>query len=70
MLKSEQNTNKMHEEIKNLAKGYFDTCELDIFFEHGQWWVRNWSDQYEDHTYSVVDADPGIEDSGLDFEEI
>lgn len=45
---------------------------VDVFFEHGQWWVRVTLETDEDDrgtkTYSVVDAEPGI--AGFDFEEI
>ncbi len=72
MLPSEQNTPEIKQEIQSVAEGHFDRTEadLDVFFEHGHWWVRvdPWSE--EPRTYSVVDAEPGLLDSEFDFEEV
>lgn len=59
-------------EILQAARAKFgdrDSIKLDVFFEHGQWWLR--MDDLEmdisegEFTYSVVDTSDGI-----DFEEL
>lgn len=78
MLKCETNTQAVHDEIESLVIHHFDpedTAEsFGIFFEHGQWFVRiEFYPDYDDkpeRLYSVVDAEPGIINSGFDFEEL
>jgi len=75
-LKTEQNTPEMRERIEAAFLAYLDTATGDdnltteVFFEHGQWWARCENEEREDsneRTFSVVDAEPGID--GFGFEE-
>ena len=45
---------------------------FDEFFEHGQWWIRDYpkSADKDEVTYSVVDAEGPRSIDGFDFEEI
>lgn len=77
-LKTETNTPEMRERIDaafEVSPEYAAVIQADTFesfFEHGQWWVRvEVFAEDEDagtKTYSVVDAEPGID--GFDFEEV
>lgn len=84
-LKTEQNTPEMHERIEaafevspfwadaDAEDGVAANAEsFELFFEHGQWWVRVELSADEDgkgtRTYSVVDQSPGID--GFGFEEV
>ena len=79
-LKTEQNTEEMRERIE-AAFGTSDAFRLnhtaddgdDDFaaaFEHGQWFIQVTAPARDDvpTTYSVVDAEPGID--GFGFEEV
>jgi hypothetical protein len=66
MLKSEQNTTEVREQIEKLAKEKFQGFTTNIFFEHGHWWLKAWNDESES-TYDVVDVEINAEDT-LDFE--
>jgi hypothetical protein len=68
---SETNTKKVEEKIRNAFSlkttyGYFPP-DTDLFFEHGQWWITHLP---TGRTWSVVDAEPGVGHTGLDFEEV
>lgn len=45
---------------------------IDLFFEHGHWWLRliGVGEDSEDRTFDVVDAEGGESINGFDFEEI
>jgi hypothetical protein len=69
-VKSTTDTDAVRRLVEEAAEDKFGDGaaeRADIFFEHGQWWIV--LDEDEVHTYSVVDAVPGIS-HGLDFEEI
>ena len=67
------NTPRMKGKVKRLAqkffKGRYKPNSLDVFFEHDQWHVR-FDSKDGALTCTVVDAEPGQFNSGLDFEEI
>lgn len=64
-LKTEHNTKEMGKRVKAAATEFGRGRPSDVFFEHGQWWVR-WGPK----TFSVVDAEgPGSID-GFGFEEV
>lgn len=71
-LKTEQDTPDMREQVE-AAFGSFreraafeEATPTEVFFEHGQWWARFETGEGS-RTFSVVDAEPGID--GFDFEE-
>ena len=75
MLKTETNTPAMERRIRSA----FDSCDLntsckfETHFEHGQWWITTTEPLDSDiteKTFSVVDAEPRVKHSGLDFEEV
>lgn len=76
-LKTETNTPEMQARIDAAFEDspeYLDDDNVEgyeTFFEHGQWWARVFLSSDENDastkTYSVVDAEPGID--GFDFEE-
>ncbi len=64
-LKTEQNNKRIEKRVRAAAKEFGNGSPNDVFFEHGQWWVR-WGPK----TFSVVDAEgPGSID-GFGFEEV
>lgn len=71
---SDPNDPDIEEDILNLVKEKFDEIEesdIDVFYEHGQWWARvevRDGDQ-ETRTFSVVDCERNGEDY-LDLEEV
>lgn len=65
MLKTERNTKSMERLVKSAAAQKFGRGKARPIFEHGQWFI--WVD---DCCFSVVDAIPGIGNTGLDFEEL
>ncbi len=81
-LLSETNTEDVKTEIEEAfvqsdAYAHFNamggtTDGIDVFYEHGQWFVRVTGDEdvgdESTTTFSVVDAEPGVD--GLDFEEL
>lgn len=59
-LKCETNTPEIESAIRlAFAKLHPEFEEVDVFFEHGCWWVRGANKQYE-FTYSVNDAEDEI----------
>lgn len=78
MLKSTQNTELIYQEIIKAARVRFGNRQKQYkllkvssiaFFEYDQWWFKIINlDQNLENTYSVVDAVPGILDTGIDFE--
>ena len=62
----------MGRRVRGAAKKYFGREPADVFFEHGQWWVRLVSTvpDYEDEYYSVVDAVGDDAVNGFGFERI
>jgi hypothetical protein len=45
----------------------FPSDDYNTWYEHGQWWVVS---RWGDETWSVVDAVPGVDHTGIDFEEV
>lgn len=75
-LLSETNT----EDVKEAVVAAFESTDayealggdVEAFFEHEQWFVKVQT-PHEDRpevNFSVVDAEPGVDGSGLDFEEL
>lgn len=66
-LLSTSNTSKAEKTIRGAAAAKFGRGKADLVFEHGQWFaiVRGRDD---DRYYAVVDALPGIDYRGIDFE--
>lgn len=60
---SSQDTPKAERIIRSAAAAKFGRGRADLFFEHDQWWATVGS-----RTYSVVDAIPGFDGLGIDFE--
>jgi hypothetical protein len=54
------------DQVEAEARARFGNQVLDIFYEHGQWWVKTGSDWGTYDTWSVVDVYP----NGLDFEHL
>ena len=74
MLKCETNTPKIKEQILIAARKafrYYNIIgKINIFFEHGQWWIK-FIEKYEDErTFSVIDAEGIGIYNGFDFEEV
>jgi hypothetical protein len=72
MLQTEQNTPAMEKKVRSAVRQKFHKRHVDTVFEHGQWWVTFPPMEAEnvEVIFSVVDAEPGIGDTGLDFEEV
>lgn len=51
----------------DFAAAHMFDDDVDITYEHGQWWVIALG---TGASWSVVDAEPGIGDTGLDFEQV
>jgi len=53
-----------------------DPTRVEVFWEHDQYWIRIEDEGYDANdslatrTFSVVAANPGVENSGIDFEEV
>lgn len=60
-----QNTAKAEKAVRRAAVDKWGRRRKDVFYEHGQWWVRLGSPSDEDVFYSAVDTNRGI-----DFERI
>jgi len=60
---SSQDTRKAEKIIRSAAAAKFGRGRADLFFEHGHWWAT-----VGDRTYDVVDAIPGVDGLGIDFE--
>lgn len=72
-LVTERNTDRVRRLVERAAESYFEP-PLESprpVFEHGHWWVVVY-DREEDRnvTFDVVDAEPGVLDTGLDFEQV
>lgn len=69
MLKSERNSKYMERRVRRAAARVFGRGKTRPVYEHGQWWLK-WYDKTEDveRIFAVVDAEPGIADTGLSFE--
>ena len=78
-LKSTQNTPSVEKLVRKAANIRFGRQKKnerrDVIFEHGHWWISIDPDP-EDPSgdnpgqYSVADWEPGLGDTGLDFERI
>ena len=63
-LLSVSHTTRAEKIIRGAAAAKFGRQKLDdLFFEHGQWYAS-----VRGRTYSVVDAIPGVDYRGVDFE--
>jgi len=66
---SETNTRSAEKKIRRAFSAYLGRRTFprhcDTWFEHGQWWVIH---NPTGRTWSVVDAEPGVDYSGIDFE--
>ena len=60
-----QNTAKAEKAVRRAAVDKFGRRRKDVFYEHGQWWVRFDSRDGGDIFYSAVDTNRGI-----DFERV
>ena len=75
-LKTERDTPAMQAVVQHAFAswdGYGDCESFEAVFEHGQWWVLTREPEYAERwqrTFSVVDAEPGVKRSGIDFEEV
>ena len=67
MLKTERNTPEMAARVLEAARAYFDREDLQVDFEHGQFWV---SDVTSGAQYSVCDAEGGDSVDGFIFEQV
>jgi hypothetical protein len=82
-LNSTVDTPEMGERVRAAAESEFDGEPADVFFEHGQWWVRferpddaedvEWFESTfgsdgDEVTFSVVDEKPGAD--GFGFERV
>lgn len=63
-----QNTRSAERLIRSVAKMKFGRRFFDAFYEHGQWWVS--VGPTGETFYSAVDAYPGFDGRGVNFEEI
>jgi len=66
-----QDTAKAEKAVRKAANGKFGRRKKDIFYEHGQWWVR--LESYgEDVFYSAVDSNlkSGPNPYGILFERV
>lgn len=61
------NAKRALNKIKRAAKLARLGRKLQFDYEHGQWWV---TDTIAGATWSCVDAYPGIDYSGIDFEQV
>ncbi len=67
MLKTEQNTPQMGTRLLAAAREYFGREDLQVDFEHGQFWVTNVSTGAQ---FSVCDAVGGDAVDGFTFEQV
>lgn len=56
MLRSEQNTQEIRQEIEKLVSEKFPNTRTDVFFEHGHWWARVTDENFVT-TYDVLDTE-------------
>lgn len=64
-LLSARDTTKVEKLVRRAAAVKFGRGKARPFFEHGQWFV-----EVGNRTYSVADYRPGLDGTGLDFEEL
>lgn len=71
-LVSTSNTQSAERLIRRAYRAKFFSRPLDVFYEHGRWWVRTrlWTRDGYPGVYAVVDAVPGVAGTGVDFEEV
>ena len=84
-LKTETNTPAMEERVYYAASKKFDLAPNEVFFEHGQWWVKYWPEGEDENVaafervfgadvdevvFSVVDAVGPTAVKGFDFEKV
>jgi len=70
-LVSERDTERVRKLVIRAAASEFGRGRAKPVFEHGHWWVLVFDEEQDrDVTYAVVDAEPGILDTGLDFERV
>lgn len=67
MLKTEQNTPQMTDRVLAAAHEYFGREDLQVDFEHGQFWVSNVASGAQ---FSVCDAVGGDAVDGFSFEQV
>jgi hypothetical protein len=60
MLKSEINTEAVRKEIGAAARKHFHKRNIDVFFEHGQWWIIPPSGAAYSVNDSVTNGVPGF----------
>jgi hypothetical protein len=65
MLKTETNTAEMEDRILGAFRKRRPVCDVQLDFEHGQWWVTALGTGTQ---WSVVDAEGGASVDGFDFE--
>jgi hypothetical protein len=71
MLITERQTTTSERLVIRAAAAKFGRGKARPCFEHGQWWVIVPDlDEDRDAVYSVVDSEPSIADTGLDFEQV
>ena len=72
MLITEKNTPATEKLVRSAAAQRFGRGKGKPWFEHGQWWliIDDYYEEGRETIFSVVDAEPGIGTTGLDFEEV
>lgn len=72
LLPSQIQNERTIRKIEKAAAKRFPRKQRQIFYEHGHYWMRliNVNSDHEDLTFDVVDAKPGIANTGFDFEEV
>lgn len=65
-----ENIPEVEQAIHEVVVTHFGTEDFSLFYEHGHWWLRVNPMSEDSVTYDVVDADPGLDGSGFDFEEV
>lgn len=72
---SNQDDPDIEEDIRNIVKNRFDDgdgvddSDINIFYEHGQWWVTIEAEEGP-RTFSVVDCESETGEEYLDLEEV
>lgn len=57
--------------VKRAAAKAFGPRKARPFYEDGHWWVVVFdTDRKRDVVYDVVDSEPGMADTGLDFDRV
>jgi hypothetical protein len=70
-LVTERNTSRVERLVRKAAAKQFGRGKARPVYEHGHWWVLVYDkEEARDVTFDVVDAEPGISDTGLDFEQV